>query len=231
MNDDDRIAYLAGDPTGPIDDDDERAALEGLRALLADPGLWDEPDPALEDAVVTAVTAEASAPSAEGIAPPQPPGAATAKVIPMEPRRRRWSRSLVVVGAAAATVIVVAAALLLSGRDTDDAESFAMSLEPTEEIPGASGRATLTRTDSGWRIELDATGLPRLDSGEFYQGWLRDEGGTLVPIGSFNEGADVVLWAGVSPLEFSTLTVTRESADGNQESSGVRVLVGTLAPD
>ena len=56
MNDDDRIAYLAGEPTGSIDDSDERADLDELRALLADPGLWDEPAPTLEDAVVAAVS-------------------------------------------------------------------------------------------------------------------------------------------------------------------------------
>ena len=50
----------------------------------------------------------------------------------------------------------------------------------------------------------------------------------LVPIGSFNEPNDVVLWAGVSPVMFSTLTVTEELADGDQASSGERVLVGTI---
>jgi hypothetical protein len=50
----------------------------------------------------------------------------------------------------------------------------------------------------------------------------------LVPIGTFNEGEDVTLWAGVSPEEFSTITVTRERADNDQESSGERVLVGTV---
>ena len=103
-----------------------------------------------------------------------------------------------------------------------------MALEPTEVLPAATGSATLTKTDSGWRIELDATGLPRLADGVFYQAWLRNEEGTLVPIGTFNEGEDVVLWAGVSPLLFPTLTVTREAADNVQDSSGDRVLVGTL---
>jgi hypothetical protein len=86
------------------------------------------------------------------------------------------------------------------------------------------------RTNSGWRIELDASGLPRLADGVFYQAWLRNEEGTLVPIGTFNEGEDVVLWAGVSPLLFPTLTVTREAADNDQGSSGDRVLVGTVTP-
>ena len=50
----------------------------------------------------------------------------------------------------------------------------------------------------------------------------------LVPIGTFNEGGDVVLWAGVSPVDFPTLTVTREEADGDQASSGSKILVGTV---
>jgi hypothetical protein len=32
----------------------------------------------------------------------------------------------------------------------------------------------------------------------------------------------------VSPLDFRTLTVTRERADGNQASSGEKVLIGTV---
>ena len=39
--------------------------------------------------------------------------------------------------------------------------------------PGAKGEATLTKTSSGWRIELDADGLPRLDGGRFYEAWLK----------------------------------------------------------
>ena len=50
--------------------------------------------------------------------------------------------------------------------------------------------------------------------------------GVLVPVGTFNEGVRVTLWAGVSPKEFTTLTVTRERADGDQTSSGEKVLDG-----
>ena len=96
--------------------------------------------------------------------------------------------------------------------------------------PARTGEATLTKTSSGWRIELDATGLPRLEGGRFYQAWLRNAGGVLVPIGTFNEGREVTLWAGVSPRSFTTLTVTREQADGDQASSGEKVLVGTVDP-
>src|SRR5262249_27339131 len=94
--------------------------------------------------------------------------------------------------------------------------------------PRAEGKATLTKTSSGWRIQMSATGLPRLEDGRFYQAWLRNSSGVLVPVGSFNDGRHVTLWAGVSPKDFSTLTVTRERADGDQGSSGQKVLVGSV---
>ena len=50
----------------------------------------------------------------------------------------------------------------------------------------------------------------------------------LVPVGTFNEGEKVTLWAGVSPKDFTMLTVTRERADGDQASSGEKVLAGEV---
>lgn len=107
-------------------------------------------------------------------------------------------------------------------------ERFQAALAATALLPGARGEATLTKTTSGWRIELRATGLPRLAGGSFYEAWLRNSAGVLVPVGTFNEGRKVTLWAGVSPRDFPTLTVTREQAAGNQTSSGEKVLVGTV---
>ena len=107
-------------------------------------------------------------------------------------------------------------------------ERFSATLAATALLPDASGEATLTKTSSGWRIVLDASGLPRLEDGRFYQAWLRDAAGGLVPVGTFNEGEGVTLWGGVSPKDFTTLTVTREQADGDQTSSGEKVLVGTV---
>jgi Anti-sigma-K factor rskA, C-terminal len=142
-------------------------------------------------------------------------------------RRGRAPGPLVVIGAAAAAVAAVAIGTAALGSSTSGERLYA-ALAPTDLAPpGARGEATFTKTSSGWRIELDATGLPRLDDGRFYQAWLRNTAGVLVPIGTFNEGQEVTLWAGVSPVDFTTLTVTREDADDDQASSGERVLVGT----
>jgi hypothetical protein len=142
-------------------------------------------------------------------------------------RRVPMPRRLVLIGAAATAAGVVAIGLAVLGSGTSG-ERFHAALASTDLVPGAKGEATLTKTSSGWRIELDATGLPRLDGGRFYEAWLRNPAGVLVPIGTFNESRKVTLWAGVSPKDFTMLTVTREQADGDQASSGAKVLVGTV---
>jgi hypothetical protein len=157
------------------------------------------------------------------------PAGLRARIEAQRRTRRRWAPgSLVTVGASAtalAAAAVVLAVVLTSGTSP---ERFHAALGATDLAPGASGSATLTKTASGWRIELNATGLPRLADGPFYEAWLKNAAGVLVPIGTFNEGRHVTLWAGVSPKAFTTLTVTREQSDGDQASSGKKVLVGTV---
>jgi hypothetical protein len=142
-------------------------------------------------------------------------------------RRAEVPRRLLVIGASATAVLAVVIGLSVFRSDTSP-EEFRAALAPTALVPDARGDATLTKTSSGWRIELDATGLPRLDAGRFYEAWLRDAAGVRVPVGTFNEGRKVTLWAGVPPTDFTTLSVTREQADGDQSSSGEKVLVGTV---
>jgi hypothetical protein len=157
------------------------------------------------------------------------PAALRARIKAQRPARRgAVSRRLVLVGAAATTAVLAVAIGLVVFGSSSTGERFQAALAPTGLAPGATGEATLTKTSSGWRIELDATGLPRLEKGRFYEAWLRNAAGVLVPIGTFNEGRSVTLWAGVSPKEFKALTVTRERADGDQASSGEKVLVGTV---
>ena len=145
-----------------------------------------------------------------------------------KPRRAPAPRRLVLAGAVAATAAAAVAIAIAVSSSGTSAQRFHAALSPTNLVPDAAADATLTKTSSGWRIELDATGLPRLDNGRFYEAWLKNAKGVLVPVGTFNEGRKVTLWAGVSPVKFPTLTVTREQADGNQASSGKKVLVGKV---
>ena len=103
---------------------------------------------------------------------------------------------------------------------------YAASLRGTPLVPAATGSVTLTKTSSGWRIHLTAAGLPRLDNGNYYEGWLENSTGDLVPIGTFNQATDVILWAGVRPSGYPTITITRHQTSGGPASPGQRVLTG-----
>jgi hypothetical protein len=213
-SDDERISYLAGDPAGELAADD-RAALDEFRALLADPSLWVEPEADLEDRVVAAVVAEAH------------PVAVVRRLDDAPSRRRRGRAARIgpLVAAVAAVAIAVVAVAVIR-QDSED--GVILALQATPLAPDAKGSAEVFTEDSGLRIELNAIGLPRRDGGLFYQAWLRDAAGNLVPIGTFHDGDHVTLWAGVSLAEFPTLTITEEQSDNDQGSSGRRVLVGTV---
>jgi hypothetical protein len=205
MNDDDRISYLAGDDAARDHtaglSRTERDELDGLRGALRDPSAWIEPPADLQDRVVAAV--------AESVTP----------------RRSRVLR-YAVVGTAAATVLTVGLAVGLHATNQNRPVEYTAALTGTGLAPNASGSVTLTKTVSGWRIHLQATGLPRRDSSGYYEAWVKDGAGALVPVGTFNQPDDVTLWAGVPPTSHPTFTVTRQPANGNPASTGQVVLLG-----
>jgi hypothetical protein len=218
-DDDDRIAYLAGEDPGSLTAQ-ERAEFDELRALLNDAATWAQPDTSLEARVVAAITEEAQA---------RP---ANARVRRPAFRRRLVLRrhAFALAGVAAVVVAVAAIVIAVSVNSKSRApQEFAMVISGTGLAPSAHGSATLTKTGSGWRIALSATGLPRLANGRYYEGWLKNAAGVLVPVGTFNDARRVTLWAGVPPPEFPSLTVTQQQANGNPASSGKRVLTGTIS--
>jgi hypothetical protein len=205
MGDDERVAYLGRDDAVGVPSG-ERADLDGLRELLADPALWIQPDPTLEDRIVGAI----------------------ASARPEEPtvlHRRHWIRNTLL-GVAAALVLVVG---VVSGlRQSSSAPvTFAAELHGTPLAAGASGSATLTKTVSGWQIKFHGGGLPRRASGLFYQAWLTNSSGLAVPIGTFNQPADVTLWAGVPPTDFPVVEVSRGQIGATPATPTQVVLVGT----
>jgi len=219
MSEEDRIAYLAGIAEPGLSSKDTAEARR-LQHILSEKALWAEPGPNLEQRVVDLIG------SAAGGSPPDSRTAPVSRIVPSRPRRRRYA----LLGIAAAIVLAVGLAVGISvavSNSGPGATTFAATLSGTRLAPGASGKATLTQTTSGWRIHLDAIGLPRLDNGRFYQAWLKNAAGTAIPIGTFNEGRDVMLWAGVPPSDYGTMTVTRQTAQGGPASSGQVVLVGT----
>ncbi len=199
-----------------------------LRVLLSDSSLWSDPSPELEAAVAMLVADAAVAAS-------NPPPLAELVALRSERPTRRRATPL----AAAASVVFLAGAVVVGANLSDTggdpelaAPTFHAELSGSgSKEPSLAGRAGFIRTSSGWRVELDIAQLIRRADGEFYEAWLKDVDGDLVSLGTFNEGTDVVLWAGVSPEHFGTMSITRERADGDPTSSGDVAVVGpVIAP-
>jgi hypothetical protein len=209
-----REALLADAHDGPLSGEDTDE-LSMFADLLADPTTWAEPRTGLEDAVVQAVV-EAPADAVT------PTATATRREKPA-----RWRRAAVPIVAVAA-VLTLALGLVaeISGGAGPD---YGANLTATQLAPSAHASVAIRHNKAGFRVTLDAHGLPALPAGEYYQAWLKNAAGTLVPIGTFSSSdGRVTLWSGVSPSSFPIMTVTLERADGNQASSGRRVLVGTV---
>jgi Anti-sigma-K factor rskA len=217
LTNEEREAMIAGDRAGALDAE-EAAEVAFLAALLADPSTWVEPSAELEDAVVRAV--DEAEPLGDASVTPIAPAARRRSTSPR--RRLGWS----VVAAAAAIAIALGVFGVVHGRTSTDFES---RLSATGLAPGAAATVNIMHNRAGFRVVLDAHGLPPLRPGEFYQAWLKNSTDALVPIGSFSSSdARVTLWSGVDPAEYSGISVTIEAADNDQRSSGRKVLVGTL---
>jgi anti-sigma-K factor RskA len=186
-----------------------------ITALLARQDTWDEAPPGIEDSIVAAITGARSP-------------AAVPRLDEVRARRERhrstWPWWLT---AAAAAVVVVAGAVMI-GRADDDEPGLVIALAATDLAPGASATAELASTPAGLKIVLDADGLPGAADGEMYEAWISD-GEIRVSAGTFHlRGGDppIELWAGTADPTFTSITVTIEPIDGDNNSSGRVVLRG-----
>lgn len=201
MNDDPQIAYLAGDDNARVSPA-ERAEIDKLREVLADPAVWVEPRADMQERIVAAIADSGTQ------------------------RRPRAMFRYAIVSSVAAVVLAVGLVIGLNAVQENKSLQYSASLRGTELAPRASGEVTLTKTASGWKIQLHASGLPRRGNGEYYEAWLKNDEGVLVPVGTFNQPDEVILWAGVPPTTHPTFTVTRQLANGDPASTGQVVLIG-----
>jgi len=233
------------------DERDGRAGLpDGVALVLGQRETWAEPPPEMEAAVRAALLREranagATSVDVSGIALERTDvsggsGAARPPDDEMSAARDRRGRRLgsasgsrpngrlLLVAAALMGVAAVGTAVVISQTGQD---STVVALTPTELAPDASGTAELSETPSGFSIELDIDGLPPAAEGSYYQAWLKNADGELVTIGTFHarDGSDdVILWSGVDPADYPTLTVTLQREGEGAQSSGQVVLTGSL---
>jgi hypothetical protein len=160
---------------------------------------------------------------------PAAPTSTTRSINATRSRRARPRRRVVLsaFGAAAAAVAIIVGVVVVT--QANNAPDYQAQLSATGLAPGAHASADITNNNAGFRITLNARGLPPLQRGEYYQAWLKNAAGILVPVGTFSSSdGTVTLWSGVSPRAFPTITVTIETPDNDQASSGRRVLVGQV---
>lgn len=197
-----------------------------LAALLAVQSIWVEPSTDLGDRVVAAVLSEAILGEAEP----------TVSVVGLPPGRRRSGLRPALLGAAAAITFLFGGIIVLSALSGADggSDTFSAELISTGLVPDVGGDIEVTSFRSGLRIDLEAPGLPRRDDGKFYEGWVRTVDGDSFPVGTFHDGNDVTLWAGVELERIELFAITLEAASGpndpGQGSSGEVVLRTEIRP-
>jgi anti-sigma-K factor RskA len=145
---------------------------------------------------------------------------------------KRRSRRFAQLGAAAAACVALLAVLTF-GNFGAQPQTADFALAPVTGAVAMRAEAHAVKVANGWQVDLIATNLP---PGQ-YECWYTgpgDQAGTpnRVSAGTFKVEAggkvDVVMTVGVSPLQFTTMEISKEPADNNPAMTGTVVLRGEV---
>ena len=178
----------------------EQPTLDGGKRLLADPGMWEEPDPRLEERVVTLIS--------ESPLKPASPSA----------RHRPWRLAV-----AASFVGVLAVSLALWALARSPGADWMVPIPGTVEAPNALGVVEGWNEPAGTRVMFSVAGLAPAPAGSVYEFWFSSEE-LHVSAGTFTGSGEVELWVGVSRGHYPRPWVTLEPIDRDETPSGVTVL-------
>ena len=199
-----RAQYLA---TGTAGDGDER--LDLIRDVLSSEATWGEPPPQVADGILASLAPET-----------------VSQPVAAEATGGRWALALAGVGGLAAVAALVLGTIAVVQNDN------VVAMTGTELEAQASGEAAVGRTDAGWWVELDVTGLPPAPEGSYYEGWVWSDDGEGVSIGTFHMRGDempIMLWSGVPLGEYPSIWVTLESEAEGPEASDDIVMTGRIS--
>lgn len=195
----DRVRHLE---TGSGADPADQEFLDSVRAALRDEVTWSDPPPEVAALIMDDITA--------GSRPRARP-------------RRAWLGVAVVLGALLFAVVAAAAGVFTSQHEE------VVAMEGTDIERSAIGKATIGATGSGWWIRLQLDGLPPAPEGAYYEGWMWNDEGQGVSIGTFHLRDDdepVMMWSGVDPADYPSIWVTLEDEDGDPAASDRVVMRG-----
>jgi hypothetical protein len=199
---DERARYLASG-RGSRPADEER--LDLTREILRDEATWSQSPPEVADGLLATIVEERDR-------------------APMSRPRLSWRPW----AAAFATVALLALVVGLLGVFDTPVETIEM--RGTDLEPTATGQAAISEASTGWSISLEVSGLPPAGDDQYYEGWLWNDDGDGISVGTFNlreNDRSVVLWSGVDPDAYPSLWVTLEDEDGNPSASDRVVMRGS----
>jgi hypothetical protein len=196
---DDRARYLE---SGAGAEPADRERLDAVLAILRERATWADPPPEVTGLVMDEITASSRS---------------------FVRRRPAWVGVAVILGA-----LVVALAAAATGVFAEPDETL-VAMKGTELEAAARGEAAIRETETGWWIRLEVDGLPPAPADAYYEGWMWNDQGQGVSIGTFHlqsDAAPVILWSGVDPEEYPSIWITLEDEDGNPAASDAVVMRG-----
>ena len=126
-----------------------------------------------------------------------------------------WPRRRAVLGVALAAAVAALAFGLGRWTDGDGFETrFTVAMQPTDNARSAAAVIRVGAADEAgnWQLELDVSGLPQLERGEYYDLWLAEDGEYAAACGTFSvaEGETVVrMTVSYRLAEYDTWVISR----------------------
>lgn len=133
-----------------------------------------------------------------------------------------WPRRRALLGVALAAAVAALTFGLGRWTDGDGFETrFTVAMQPTDNARNAAAVIRVGAADEAgnWQLELDVSGLPQLERGEYYDLWLAEDGEYAAACGTFSvaEGETVVrMTVSYRLAEYDTWVISRLPTGGEE---------------
>jgi hypothetical protein len=171
----------------------EQSALDEVKVMLADAGMWEEPPADLGDVIAGMIAGPARA------------------------SRRPGGRRFAAIGAIAAAVLIAVSALMMLRPERADWE---VAIPPIQASESATATLAGWNREGGTELLLEVDGIDPAPAGYYYELWF-SKGRRHVSAGTFTAAGSVDLWVGVARADYPRLWITLEPIDDDEGPSSV----------